>query len=85
MLRPSIGDIFGLRRPNVNARNESGFTPLIHAAQNGNEEMVALLLEHGADVHAKTETGKTALDMAIEYEHRGVRELLVARGAMSER
>jgi len=83
MLRPAVRNLFGLLCPRVNARTESGFTPLIHAVQNGNEHMVALLLQHGADVNAKTKAGRTALDMAIEYEHPGVRELLIARGATS--
>lgn len=81
MLRPTLRNLFGLIRPRVDARSEGEFTPLIHAAQNGNREMIALLLQHGADINAKTSTGKTALDMAVEYEHPGVRYFLVERGA----
>jgi ankyrin repeat protein len=39
---------------NVNAQAEWGETALHLAAQNGHLEIVKLLLEHGADVNAKT-------------------------------
>lgn len=40
---------------NVNQRGEHGFTPLHEACSCGRKEMVELLLEHGADVRARTE------------------------------
>jgi ankyrin repeat protein len=56
----------------VNAQGEKyGRTALHLAAMNGHLEIVKLLLEHGADVNAKTEGGfygETAVEMA---EHKG--------------
>lgn len=36
----------------VDSRDNSNCTPLMHAAQLGNDEMCLLLMEHGADVNA---------------------------------
>lgn len=43
---------------------ESGATPFIRAAQSGDTELMQLLLEHGADPHARTDYGDTALSAA---------------------
>ena len=48
----------------VNAVQQSGFTPLQAAAQSGNLAITRLLLAHGADKSAVNELGKTALDYA---------------------
>ena len=59
----------------VNARQgptESGFTPLIEAALNGQVEMVELLMRHGADASLKDGDGKTAADHARERGHAGL-------------
>ena len=46
-------------------RNDEGYTPLMEAAREGHEEMVALLLFHDADLNAITdETQETALTLA---------------------
>ncbi len=55
---------------NANAVQADGFTPLMGAAQNGNAQMVQLLLDHGADVNARVDkkaaqfADMTALDFA---------------------
>eukprot|EP00052_Salpingoeca_macrocollata_P024869 m.224313 g.224313 ORF g.224313 m.224313 type:complete len:1448 (-) comp22336_c3_seq2:1549-5892(-) len=48
-------------RVNVNMVHSSGETPLHRAAAVGNQRMAALLLEHGANLEAKTPNGVTPL------------------------
>jgi ankyrin repeat protein len=45
----------------VNARDNTGGTPLILAAFEGRTNAVQILLAHGADVNAKDNKGETAL------------------------
>jgi uncharacterized protein len=47
-----------------NGRGEGGFTPLHSAAQNGDVELVRLLLEHGADASATASDSRTPADLA---------------------
>ena len=50
---------------NVNAKNDTGTTPLMIAAGNNpNPEVLKALLEAGADAKAKNNEGKTAFDYA---------------------
>ncbi len=48
----------------VNERQSGGFTPLMSAAQNGDEAVVDLLLAAGADPKAKDDRGLTASEHA---------------------
>ena len=50
---------------NVNARNQTQWTPLMMAAEKGHTETVKALLDKKADVNAKDRIGTTALMMAI--------------------
>lgn len=59
-------------RPDVNARQQLGYTPLMGAAASGNQEMVDLLLDAGADPALVSEDGKTAADVANEHGHPAV-------------
>ena len=56
-------------QPDVNARQQVGYTPLMGAAAAGNREMVDLLLESGANPMLVSEDGKTAADVAREHGH----------------
>ncbi|MBK8167747.1 MAG: ankyrin repeat domain-containing protein [bacterium] len=60
------GDIPTLRimvdRDNVDTRDSSGLTLLMIAAELGDEEAVAILLEHGARPELRDRLGFTALD-----------------------
>lgn len=69
---------------------------LITAIGHENKEMVELLLDNGADINAKNENGKTALDRLENGEIQGwdagswkvikneeIRQLLISRGAKS--
>lgn len=61
----------------IDARSiKQGFTALITAAAIGNETMVRLLLEHGADKNIAERNGNTALDRAGQYGHPDIAALL---------
>ncbi|MBW3494354.1 ankyrin repeat domain-containing protein [Bacillus sp. FDAARGOS_1420] len=53
----------------VNAVQSGGWTGLHEAALLGNEEIIILLLENGANKMIKKNDGKTAYDIALEKEH----------------
>ena len=61
--------------------DSSGSTPLHVAASNGHAEVVALLLEKGADPNAQNRLEVTPLHMAAKNGHLPVVEMLVAHGA----
>ena len=66
------------------ARDSDGGTPLHCAAWKGHVEAVRLLLDAGADVHAKSTNdhyGDTPLHAAAHGNHKDVVALLIARGA----
>lgn len=56
--------------------------PLHLAAWQGHEDIVALLLECGANVNAQGDGGKTPLHYAIAKSHHNVARLLLAWGAL---
>ncbi|KZW02100.1 ankyrin [Exidia glandulosa HHB12029] len=60
----------------LNAQDEFGFTPLHLAADRGSEEMVKLLLGHGADPSIKDPDGETALSLAQVSDHAAIIALL---------
>ena len=51
---------------NVNERDASGSTPLIHCVWDGYIDVARALIDHGADVFACTRRGNTALHFAYE-------------------
>ena len=59
----------------------SGDTPLMRAAQNGDEKMAGLLLLKGAQVNFQNKQGKTALMSAVQFEQIEMIKYLVAKGA----
>ena len=42
----------------------TGDTPLIIASRNGHQDMVEMLLNHGADLTLQNDNGENALDVA---------------------
>ena len=67
----ALARLFIERGANVNAIGKTGYTPLLFAASIdfGDTEMMELLLKAGARVDIKNSAGKTALDLAREYQH----------------
>lgn len=65
-------------------RDRAGMTPLMKAVRHHNLEMVLLLLSHGADVNAISDTRndyRTVLHYAILSGHVGLTNLLLKQGA----
>jgi ankyrin repeat protein len=69
--RIALARLFIERGAKVNAIGKAGYTPLLLAASIdfGDTEMMELLLKAGARVDIKNPAGKTALDLAREYQH----------------
>ena len=75
----------------INKRDRNGWTPLHEAVRDGNLDVIALLLERGADVNARTGAngeGGSALHLAWEHhredeedEESEVESLLKKHGA----
>ena len=53
----------------VNERQSGGFTALMAAAQNGDADLLRVLLAHGADPSIKDDQGRTAADIAQAAGH----------------
>ena len=65
----------------VNAKNDTGMSPLHEATRNGHKEIVELLIAKGANVNAKNGSGETPLDWAkVE-----IAELLRKHGGKTKR
>ncbi|KAJ5294285.1 hypothetical protein N7508_009106 [Penicillium antarcticum] len=70
---------------NINAQDNSlGLSPLHCASFQGNDEMVAFLLDNGAKENAISFTGKTALHLASQKGYRKCMKLLFAHRANSK-
>ena len=70
-------EILALHPELVDGPEEGRVSPLRSAASNGRAEIVRILLDHGADPHARSPvSGGTALDFARERGHEHVVRLL---------
>ncbi|XP_055848375.1 alpha-latrotoxin-Lhe1a-like [Episyrphus balteatus] len=72
----------GAKVNNNNKRRKLNDTPLHFAAMNGHKEIVEMLLNKGANIHAKNEYGGTALQAAVFRKQSDTIELLLDRGAI---
>ena len=52
----------------INTRDHSGATPLMHAVQLGYLDLVKWLVQHGADINLKDESEETALSKATRND-----------------
>lgn len=82
------GDVDGLNRllaaadeAAVNARDSRGWTPLMHAANQGYTLLVPPLLEAGAETDVRAPDGATALFMAALHGHSDLIAMLAEAGA----
>jgi parallel beta-helix repeat protein len=67
---------------NVNITADEGCTPLHHAAENGHDEIIELLLSNGAEINLRDQEGRTPLARAIEEEKSLTVELLRKHGGV---
>ena len=64
----------------VNLQEESGRSPLVHAALGGQLEAARLLLDHGARVDLPDASGRTPLHHAVLQKQTAMVRLLIERG-----
>lgn len=65
----------------INAPTKSGETPMIAAIVTGDDELVRLMLQRGADVEARCADQVTPLMHAISHGYNSIAELLLSHGA----
>jgi ankyrin repeat protein len=63
-----------------NSRDDSGFTPLMHAVLHGDVSTVRFLLDRGAEVDSRSRDGATPLMLAAARVRLGITKVLIARG-----
>ena len=63
----------------VDSMSPGNTTPLMMAVQSGNEQLVKLLLDKGANIQLRNTNGLTALDIAVIYEKPWIAEGLNSR------
>ena len=68
----------------INAPTKSGETPLISAINTGDEELVKLMFERGADVEARCVDQIAPLMHAVNHRFESIVELLLTGGAQLE-
>jgi ankyrin repeat protein len=74
-----LKEIMGKSLFDINAKDEFGSTALQYAISNKSYDVIALLLELGADVAIQDNDGSTALHIAAEYMLTQVAEQLLKR------
>ena len=71
-----IAKMLILNNAHINCVQKAGITPLHSAAQNGNIEIIILLLEKGANVSMRMEGGKLPCTLAQEKGFMEIAEIL---------
>lgn len=62
--KKSIGALIDTGKPNINAQNADGMTPLAVAVQSDNGDAIPVLIYGGADPSIRNHGGKTPLGIA---------------------
>ncbi|CAG0895818.1 unnamed protein product [Cyprideis torosa] len=76
-----VGTFASLRRgPGPNTQDSSGYTVLHHAALNGHQEVVKLLLEHDASTNMVDHKGSSPLHLAAWTGNEEMVHLLLSHG-----
>jgi len=65
----------------VSKRDKRGRTPLYRAADEGNKDVVQMLLSHKADINAKNDMGETPLNWMISVGNKKGAEVLLSFNA----
>jgi ankyrin repeat protein len=81
-----VGDVARVKRilaanPELARGRKGEWGPLHWAADGGHNELVLLLLAHGADINQPLANGATPLYLAVQWNRRRTVGLLLARGA----
>ena len=66
----------------INMEDGNGNTPLMYAAENGNKDIVKLLIDKGANVNKQDKNGKTPLMYAVVKGNKDIVKLLIENGAI---
>jgi ankyrin repeat protein len=65
----------------VNARDKNSNTPLLRALKEGHPEAARLLVEHGANIDAEDDEGRTAFHVASEKGYHETAKFLSDHGS----
>ena len=76
-----VESLLGDQRVDVNGKNKFGKTPIFFASQDGNADILTMLIDKGGDVNVPNKNGTTPLGIAIHEEQKAVVEILKKKGA----
>jgi ankyrin repeat protein len=68
----------------TNTQFGAGWTPLMIAVAEGNEEVVSVLIKSGANVNAKNKLGRTSLMFASKYGFYSIAKMLLENNANTD-
>ena len=78
----ALDKILLLPHSDINYRDESGFTALHYACDEGNLKIVDILLKTNCDVNAKTNDKKTPLHLTTSHGYFDLSKMLIENGAV---